>query len=98
VNNIPEYFLKCKSKGIYYWCGDDILYLKTSHAKLFSNNKIEFQNKEIIAILNDLNVEFILSMKEYNEYAPKFKNFINSYTSISLEEGELILYKINSKK
>jgi hypothetical protein len=98
VNNIPEYYLKCKSKGIYYWCGDDILYLKTSHAKLLSNTKNDFKPEEIMAILNGLNVEFILSMKEYNEYSPQFKNFINSSTTISLEEGELTLYKINSSK
>lgn len=98
VNNIPEYYLKCKSKGIYYWCGDDILYLGTSNAKLLSNTKKDLQSKEILAILNDLNVAFILSVKEYNEYSPHFKQFINSSTSIILEEGDLTLYKINTSK
>jgi hypothetical protein len=41
INNIPEYYLKCKSKGIYYWCGDDIIYLEKSNSKLLSNNSTE---------------------------------------------------------
>lgn len=96
INNIPEYYLKCKSKGIYYWCGDDIIYLEKSNAKLLSNNSTELSNFDIIKRLKALNVDYILSYKEYNNYSPSFNKFIQSSTEIILEEGDLTLYKIKS--
>jgi hypothetical protein len=96
INNIPEYYLKCKSKGIYYWCGDDIIYLEKSNAKLLSNNSTELANFDIIKRLKALNVDYILSYKEYNNYSPSFNKFIQSSTEIILEVGDLTLYKIKS--
>jgi hypothetical protein len=97
INNIPEYYLKCKSKGIYYWCGDDIIYLEKSNSKLLSNNSTELANYDIIKRLKALNVDFILSYKEYNNYSPRFNKFIQSSTEIILEVGDLTLYKIKSE-
>jgi hypothetical protein len=98
INNIPEYYLKCKSKGIYYWCGDDILYLGKSNAKLLSKNQKEQGNSEILEVLDGLNVEYILSYKEYNNYSPIFNKFIQSNTDIIIDEGDLTLYKLNKNR
>lgn len=93
VNNIPQYYFHAKARALYYWCGDDILYMQDGKKHLFNNNSPECVRKN----LQNFNIGYIISTEEYNKYSPLFNAFLKSHsTKISCSAKGYILYKIKT--
>lgn len=93
VNNIPVFYYYTNKKGVYYWCGDDVYFGSNGKNNLLKNRTFE----ETSSFLKDsLNCPFIFSYKPYNDYYPKFKEYLNvNCDSIFVDvRGDYILYKI----
>lgn len=90
-NNLPFVYYYTNKKFKYYWCGDD-LYWDATGKHPFFGSKSPRDAKQFIE--QELQCRYIFSYLPYNEYDPKFKQFLHTYCVVVKKEMDYILYKI----
>lgn len=84
INNLPEFFLRTKHQGVFYWSGDDEYFNKTGAHSLLKNKSSE----QVMHMLKDsLKVDFILTNKQLTPYNPQFNLLL---------QGHFQLYKADN--
>lgn len=91
VNNQPGIFYYTQKPGVMYWCRKDLISDQRGRYSLLENRS----NQEVRDYLIDsLNCKYIFSTFHYNEYNPRFVEFIAERCDTLLQEGDFVLYEI----
>jgi hypothetical protein len=76
INNLPEFFLRTKHQGVFYWSRDDEYF---NHKGTFNLLK-EKSNEQVVQFLKDsLSVNYILTNKQLAPYNHQFNIILQSH-------------------
>jgi hypothetical protein len=76
INNLPEFFLRTKHKGVFYWSGDDQYFNRNGTFNLLKNKN----NMQAVQFIKDsLSVNYVLTNKQLAPYNQQFNLILQSY-------------------
>jgi len=76
INNLPEFFLRTKHQGVFYWSGDDEYFNKEGTFNLLKNKS----NEQVVQFLKDsLSVNYVLTNKQLAPYNQQFKLILQGH-------------------
>jgi hypothetical protein len=80
INNLPEFFLRTKHQGVFYWIGDDEYFNNKGTLNLLKNKS----NEQAVEFLKDsLSVNYVLTNKQLAPYNQQFKLILQRHCKIS---------------
>lgn len=92
VNNLPEFYLHSHVNSIFCWIGGNVYYDRNGMHALPENLSAPELRKQ----LRLWKCNYILSTTQLNEYAPEFRDFLNTNcTTVSKHPDGKILYRIH---
>ncbi|MCB0410757.1 MAG: hypothetical protein KDD29_11100, partial [Flavobacteriales bacterium] len=95
-NNIPSLYYYTAGRYHYYWCGDDLLFLKEGKVPLLENREFEEVYKYLV---DSLGCHFIVSDYNYDMYNQDWLNFVNRYGRIRFfSRYNFIVYELIEAK
>jgi hypothetical protein len=76
INNLPEFFLRTKHQGVFYWSGDDEYFNNKGTFNLLKDKS----NEQVVQFLKDsLSVNYILTNKQLAPYNHQFNLILQSH-------------------
>ncbi|GEM_PF-4100274 len=91
VNNQPLVLYYTNKPGVMYWCRKDLLSTQRGRYPLLeSRDNLEVRNY----LIDSLQCKYIFSTLHYNEYNPRFVEFLAEQCDTALQEGDYVLYEI----
>jgi len=93
VNNLPEFYFHSTLKGVYFWCGSDVLYHREGEQSLLKDRT----PKEVArTLIDEFNSTLIFSHEAYARYNPDFEQFLNAQCRLVHTDGKgYVLYEVN---
>jgi len=92
VNNLPEFYLHCKSNTTFCWIGGNVIYNQNGVQPIRQNLSAD----QYKSLLDSLNCRYVFSSRRLNEYSPAFSKFLNDQAAIVIEDTQgRILFRIN---
>lgn len=90
INNLPEFYYYTNKAGVYCWFSDNLCW---------GDRTLELFDKRSGVELSDYlrekyNVKYILSTTTFNKYNSAISIYINKFTKVLYQDGEVILYEI----
>lgn len=92
INNLPEFFLRTKHQGVFYWSGDDEYFNSKGTFNLLKNKS----NEQVVQFLKDsLSVNYVLTNKQLAPYNQQFKLILQSHFQLcKTDQSGNELYKL----
>lgn len=76
INNLPEFFLRTKHQGVFYWSGDDEYFNQKGTFNLLKDKS----NEQVVQFLKDsLSVNYVLTNKQLAPYNHQFNLILHSH-------------------
>jgi hypothetical protein len=80
INNLPEFFLRTRHQGVFYWSGDDEYFNQKGTYSLLKDKS----NEQVVEFLKDsLSVNYILTNKQLAPYNHQFNLILQSHCKLS---------------
>jgi hypothetical protein len=94
VNNMPEFYLKSKVKGVFYWSGDDVYYVEKGPHPLQKGRS----NQETIRFITDsLQCSYILTHNQLMDYNDSLRVILEDHFYLkTMDKKGALLFKIKT--
>lgn len=92
INNLPEFFLRTKHQGVFYWSGDDEYFNQKGTFNLMKDKN----NEQVVQFLKDsLSVNYVLSNKQLASFNHQFNLILQGHFQLlKTDQAGNELYKL----